>query len=191
MKKYISLLIASLVAENSLFAAEAGMPQLNPKYWASQGFWLVVIFTFLYFSISKIFIPKIKNNIENRDNKIKKDLDEAKLLQETAEEKQKEYLKLIEDAKLQVKKIITENKNKLSLEISNKKKNFEDEINKEIQKAEKEILSLKKNSLNDVKRISEELASAIVEDVSGTKLNESSIKANVLEVSKNKLSKYL
>ena len=191
MRNYISVVLVSLIAENKLIAAEAGMPQLDSKYWASQGFWLVVIFTFLYIAISKIFIPKIKNNLENRDNKIKKDLDEAKILQETAEEKQKDYVKLIEKAKQQVKKIILENKEKLSIDINNKKKKFEITINQEIEKAEKEIILTKKNSINDIHKISEELASSIIQDISGSKLNESSIKASISEVTKNKLNKYL
>ena len=36
------------------------MPQLDPKYWASQAFWLIVIFTALYLVLSNLFIPKIK-----------------------------------------------------------------------------------------------------------------------------------
>ena len=42
----------------NLFAAEAGMPQLDPKYWASQAFWLILVFTSLYLAVAKLFIPK-------------------------------------------------------------------------------------------------------------------------------------
>ena len=49
-----------LLGEN-LFAAEAGMPQLDPEYWASQAFWLVLVFLSIYLLIAKIFIPKIKS----------------------------------------------------------------------------------------------------------------------------------
>jgi F-type H+-transporting ATPase subunit b len=80
MKVFVSIILAYLANEINLIAAEAGMPQLDPKYWASQAFWLTVIFTSLYLSISKLFIPKIKNCLDDRDNKIKNDLDEAKEL---------------------------------------------------------------------------------------------------------------
>ena len=76
-----------LVTEEDLISAEAGMPQLDPTYWASQGFWLILIFSILYLVISKFFIPRIKNNLEVRENKIKNDLDEAKNLKELAEKK--------------------------------------------------------------------------------------------------------
>ena len=90
-----------------------------------------------------------------------------------------------------MQQIIFENKKKLDLDIQNKKKVFEKEINEEIEKAQKEINTLKKNSSNDIIKISEKVASKIIEDISGEKLNESSIKAVVTEVSKNNLEKNL
>ena len=77
MRSYFSLVIATLAINTDLFAAEAGMPQLDPKYWASQAFWLILIFTILYISIAKLYLPKIKNNLDNRENRIKNDLDDA------------------------------------------------------------------------------------------------------------------
>ena len=64
-------------------------------------------------------------------------------------------------------------------------------MEKEIENAQKEISSLKNSSLNDIVTITEEIASKIIEDISGDKLNESSIKAAVSEVSKNNIEKYL
>ena len=39
MIKIISLTTSLLLTLNTVFAAEAGMPQLDPTYWASQVFW--------------------------------------------------------------------------------------------------------------------------------------------------------
>jgi F-type H+-transporting ATPase subunit b len=55
-----------------LFAAEAGMPQLDPTYWASQAFWLILVFTILYISIAKFYLPKIKNNLDDEKIELKK-----------------------------------------------------------------------------------------------------------------------
>ena len=82
-----------------LYAAEAGMPQLDPKYWASQTFWLILVFTILYFTLSKIFIPKIKENLDIREKKISKDLSEAKKMRELGEKKIKDYQTIIENGK--------------------------------------------------------------------------------------------
>ena len=59
MQRYLSLIIAISAIQTNLFAAEAGMPQLDPTYWASQAFWLILIFTILYISIAKFYLPKI------------------------------------------------------------------------------------------------------------------------------------
>jgi F-type H+-transporting ATPase subunit b len=190
--RLLLLIIGSFTTgEINLLAAEAGMPQLDPTYWASQAFWLILIFTGLYLALANLFIPKIKSSIDNRENKIKDDLDEAQKLKNLAEQKLKEYEISIENAKKEVQKIIFESKNKLNLEIRNKKKEFEKEIEIEIESAEKEIENLKKNSLKNILVISEEMASKVIEQISGEPMNQSSVKAAILETTKNNLGKYL
>ena len=191
MVRYLSFIIALLAIQNDLLAAEAGMPQLDPKYWASQTFWLILVFAILYTSIAKFYLPKIKNNLDNRENKIKDDLDDANRFKELSELKLKEYEKILEDAKKEVVKIHLESKNALDKDIRTKKENIEKEIDKEILKAQKEIADLKKNSISDIQKISENIASNIIETISGDKLNESSIKAAVEDISKKNLGKYL
>ena len=191
MSRYFGLIVALLAIQNDLFAAEAGMPQLDPKYWASQAFWLILVFTILYISIAKFYLPKIKNNLDNRENRIKDDLDDANKFKELSELKLKEYEKILEDAKKEVIKIHLESKNILDKDIQTKKVVIEKEIEQEIIKAQKEISDLKKNSVSDIQKISENIASNIIETISGDKLNESSIKAAVEDVSKKNLGKYL
>ena len=53
------------------------------------------------------------------------------------------------------------------------------------------IIELKKKSINAIQNISTEIVSNIIENISGDKLNESSIKATVEDVSKKNLGKYL
>ena len=191
MNKYFGLIVALLAVRNDLFAAETGMPQLDPKYWASQAFWLILVFTILYISIEKFYLPRIKNNLDNRENKIKDDLEDANKFKELSESKLKEYEKILEDAKKEVIKIHIESKNTLDKDIKTKKEAIEIEIEKEISKAQKEISDLKKNSLTDIQKISENIASNIIELISGDKLNESSIKATVQDISKKNLGKYI
>ena len=191
MRSYFSLVIATLAINTDLFAAEAGMPQLDPKYWASQAFWLILIFTILYISIAKFYLPKIKNNLDDRENKIKDDVDDANKFKELSESKFKEYEKILADAKKEVIKIQMDSKNILDKNIQSKKETMEKEIENEISKAQKEIDELKRSSLNDIQNISENITSSIIENISGDKLNESSVKAAVEDVSKKNIGKYL
>ena len=191
MRLFLLIFGFLITSEVYLLAAEAGMPQLDPTYWASQGFWLILIFTLLYLALSKLFIPKIKNSIDDRENRIKDDLDEAQKLKEVAEAKLKEYEISIDNAKKDVQKILFESKNKLNSDIQNKKKTFEKEIETEIENAEKEIESFKKDSLESISKISEEITSKIIENISGEPMNQSSVKATVQESVKKNIGKYL
>ncbi len=191
MKRSRSLLIALVAINTDLIAAEAGMPQLDPTYWASQAFWLILVFTILYISISRFYLPKIKDNLDNRENKIKEDLENANKFKEQSEAKAKEYESILEKAKKEVLKIHFESKSILDKDIKSKKESMEKEIEKEILKAQKEILELKKNSISSIQSISESIASNIIENISGDKLNESSIKATVDDITKKNIDKHL
>jgi len=191
MKHHLSLIIAVSAIQTDLFAAGVGMPQLDPKYWASQAFWLVLVFAILYISVSKFYLPKIKNNLDDRENKIKEDLEAASKFKDLSEAKLKEYQQILEDVKKEVIKIHLESKNKLDKDIHIKKEIMEKEIEKEISKAQDEIVELKKKSVTSIHNISQDIASNIIENISGDKLNESSIKAAVEDVSKKNIGKYL
>ena len=191
MRLKIPLIIFIFEFETYLFAAEAGMPQLDSKYWFSQSFWLILIFLVLYLALAKFFIPKIKDNLDNRENKIKENLDEAKEFSELAERKNLNYENELSQAKKEVIKILTDSKKQLDKNISQKRNQFEKELDKEINKAEKEIFDLKKSSSESINIIAEEISAKIIENITGEKLNNSSIKASVSEISKNKIGRYL
>ena len=91
MKRYLALILVLSTFNTYLFSAEAGMPQLDPKYWASQAFWLILVFSILYLSISKFYLPKIKKNLDDRESKIKEDLDEANKMKNLSEKKLNEF----------------------------------------------------------------------------------------------------
>ena len=184
MKKFFIFTIFLNILGVNLYAAEAGMPQLDPEYWASQAFWLIIIFLSIYILIAKIFIPKIKSNIDMRDNKIRKDLEEAKTYKEQAEKKLEEYNKLIELAKRDVKKILSDSRQKLNEDIQIKRKEVQKKIDEETKIAEEEIKKFKNNSVKKVNSISEGITSELLKEIFGEDINKSSIEAAVSQVVK-------
>ena len=184
MKKFFALLTSLLLVESNLYAAEAGMPQLDPEYWPSQVFWLIIIFLTIYILISKIFIPKIKGSIDMREDKIRKDLEEAKTFREQAELKLKEYNSLMETAKIDVKKIISKSRQKLNEDMRIKREDAQKKIDTEILNAETEIKKFKVDSSNKVNLISQDIVSNLIKDIFGEDLNKSSVEASVLQTIK-------
>ena len=191
MKLSIFILIALQLGQSRITAAEAGMPQLDPEYWLSQSFWLVVIFVTLYVLIAKFFIPKIKLSIGDRERKIKDDLDEANKLKKISEDKIEEYQRLMLENKKKLIKISNDAKKKLDLDIQKKRKAIESQIQNELNKAQIEIDNLKKGSLTSIEHVAEEIASKVVKDLTNEKLNQSSVKAIVSSTSKKRIGSLL
>jgi len=188
MKNFCLVLsLGILICFNNAFGSEAGMPQLDPKFWGAQIFWLILIFSTLFIIIWKVFLPKITHSIENRKSRIVNNLNEAQKLKESAEKKLMEYQKIIEDSKKDAKKIISDSKKKLEKDIENKRKKFESEIESELIAAEKEIKNLKKGSISSINKIAEETSSEIVRHIIGTDVNRSNVSAVLNDVLKEKI----
>ena len=183
--------IASFFFVSNSYGSEAGMPQLNPEFWTSQIFWLILVFSILYLIIWKVFLPKITYSIENRKSRVVNDLDEAQKLKESAEKKLKEYNQIIENSKKEAKKIIDDGIKKLDRDIENKKQKFNTEIEKELANVEKEIKELKKSSISNINKIAAETSSEIIQQIIGTDVNKSNVSAIVDDVLKKNLGKYI
>ena len=188
---YFASCIVFILNTNQAFGAKGGMPQLNTEFWASQIFWLILIFSILYIIIWKIFLPKITDIIENRKFKIISDLNETQKLKENAEIKLSEYNKIIEDTKKEAKKIIEDNKKKLENDIKSKKQKFNEEIEKELISVEKEIKSLKKSSISSINKIAVEISSEVIKQLVETRVNMSNVSSIVKDISKKRVEKHL
>jgi F-type H+-transporting ATPase subunit b len=136
-------------------------------------------------------LPKINENLENRKSQILTDLDDAQKFKDQSEEKLSEYNKILNQAKQDAKKILDETRKKINLDIKNKNNQFNLEIDKEIENAEKEIKTLKLSSIKDINKISIETSSEIVRKMVDTEVNASSVSAIVEDVSKKEIIKYI
>ena len=192
MKNFcIALCIAMVASMDFALGADSGMPQLDPRFWIAQIFWLILVFSSLYLIIWKVFLPKITYSIENRKSKIVNDLDEAQKLKEKAEKKLIEYNQIIENSKKEAKKIIEETKKTLDQDIEKKKQKFIDEIENELQGVEKEIKNLKKSSISNINLIATETATEVIKQVIDTEVNKSNVTAIVEDITKKKSEKYI
>ena len=82
------------------------MPQLNPEFFVTQLFWLVVTFSFLLVFLWRISLPRIGNVLEKRERKINEDITAAKKLQAEAEKIQDIIESQIKQARSDASKMI-------------------------------------------------------------------------------------
>ena len=177
---FLNFLLTSLVESSE----SGGMPQLNPEFWFSQIFWLIIAFGFLFIVLSKFILPKISENLEERKSQILENIGAAEKQREASENKIKEYEKIIINSKNEAKNYYSKAREKILKDIYKKSETLKNEINKEIKKAEKEISDLKNKSPEKINKIAVETSSDLVKQLIGVEVNNSSISAIVEDVSK-------
>ena len=174
-----------------VFAAESGgMPQLNPEFWISQIFWLIITFGILYIVLSKLILPKISANLELRKSQIQENIEAAEKQRESSESKLKEYDKIILKSKLEAKNIFKDARDKVLKDINSKKEVLDKQIDEEIKKVDQEIELLKKGAPEKINKIAIDTSSELVKKLIGAEVNNSSISAIVDDLSKRNGDKY-
>ena len=183
--KYFSFF--SLMVTNAISAEKGGMPQLNPEFWVSQIFWLIISFGALLIILSKFILPNISSNLENRKSQILENIEIAENQKKESENKLKQFEKIISDAKSQAKIIVKEAKNKIINDINKKQDLLDKELNDEIMEVENEIIQLKKSSPDKINKIAVDASSDILKQIIGAEVNKSNISAIVNDLSKNEV----
>ena len=146
-----------------VFAAESGgMPQLNPEFWVSQIFWLIITFGILYIVLSKFILPKISSNLELRKSQIQENIETAEKQREMSEVKLKEYDEIILKSKLDAKNIFKNAREKIIKDINLKKETLDKQIDEEISNAEQEIKTLKRDATDKINKIAIETSSDLL-----------------------------
>jgi len=190
LKKIIFKTIAVYVlSENYILAAESGgMPQLDPEFWFSQIFWLVITFGILYLVLSKLILPKISDNLETRKSQVLDNLELAEKQRNNSEAKLKEFENIILNSKIEAKNLFNDSRIKLLENINKKREKLEQEIDKEVKIVEAEIEELRIKSPEKITKIAIETSTDLINQLIGANVNNSSITAIVKDIaSKNKI----
>mgnify|MGYP001219893562 FL=1 len=190
-KIYFQSIFFSFLFLKEAFAAESGgMPQLNPEVWISQIFWLILTFGTMYVVLSKYILPKISDNLESRKSQILENIEAAEKQREDSEAKLKEYDEVILKSKSEAKTLFNQTREKALKDIVAKKEVLDQQIDAEINKAEKEIEVLRVSAPDKINKIAIETSSELLEKLIGSGVNSSSISAIVDDLSKRNGDKY-
>ena len=179
-----------MLLKNAQSAESGGMPQLNPEFWVSQIFWLLLTFGTLYIILSKFILPKISSNLEARKSQILENIEMAEKQREESEIKIKEFEKIILDSKNKAKNYFNDARKKVLEDINKKREVLENEINEEIRVAEKDIANLKNNAPEKINKIAIETSADLIKQLIGMEVNNSSISAIVEDLSRKNGEKY-
>ena len=72
-----AFIVAAAAAAATHEGKSGGLPQLNPADFAPQLIWLAITFAVLYFILARVALPRIGEVIEERRDRVQRDLDSA------------------------------------------------------------------------------------------------------------------
>ena len=126
------------------------MPQLNPEFFVTQLFWLVVTFSFLLIFLWRISLPRIGNVLEKRERKITEDLTAAKELQAEASQIQEEIEKQLKQARTDASEMIKSSSISLQDKAQTELKKLDKELETKIDESAKAIDKSKSESVSQI-----------------------------------------
>lgn len=130
------------------------MPQLNPEFFISQLFWLVLTFTFLLVFLWRISLPRISLVLEKRESKINDDVAVAKQLQVEAEEIQKKIDNQLRQAKTEASDLIKKASSNFQEYSTKELHQLDDKISK---KLEESASIIEKNKVESLQKIHDQI----------------------------------
>ena len=158
------------------------MPQLNPEFFISQLFWLVLTFTFLFIFLWRISLPRISSVLEKRASKINDNLIKAKQYQNEAEEIQNQINIKLREAKLKTSDLIKK-ANFSFQEIGVKKLDQLDKVlNEKLEEASVKIEKNKNESLRFINDQIFEITKLTISKISDINLDDNEIKDQISNV---------
>jgi F-type H+-transporting ATPase subunit b len=119
----------------------------------------------LYIVLSKIALPRISDVIEERNDTITDDLDEAKALSLEAEKVVDELKAKLEDARSSSQKKLMDERQKSLDIVSSERKKFEENISKEISSSEEKINKGKTEALKEASDLAIDIAEEIINNL--------------------------
>jgi len=152
------------------------MPQLNPEFFITQLFWLVVTFSFLLVFLWRISLPRIGSVLEKREKKINDDIAAAKKLQEDAEKIQTEIEEKLKEVKNSNADLIKATSLNLLEKSNDQLKKLDNELNNKIEESSIAIEKNKNESMNKIESQIIEITKLTLSKISNIQIKVEEIK---------------
>ncbi|MBI1243575.1 MAG: F0F1 ATP synthase subunit B' [Alphaproteobacteria bacterium] len=153
------------------------MPQLDHTWFASQIFWLFVIFAIFYFVLSKLVLPKLGAAIEGREKRIEGDLARAGSLKGESDAMIATYEKALAESRAKAQAVRAETEAKLAKEAAAKSAELNAALADKIKAAETRIGQARKDALSNVESLAAEIAVEAARKIAGLTVSEADARA--------------
>lgn len=169
---------------DSHHAEVSGLPQLDPSTYASQAFWLILVFAFLYLIFSTKSLPAIAGTIEGRAERVQNDLDSAERLQEEVESVQSAYEESLAQAREEASNLFKNIEDDIKKKSEKHAEEFQEKSSSKIDALEKSINKARKKAMDEMSDVAAEIAAEAAEKIIGVRADSDSAKAVVDSLNK-------
>ena len=141
--------------------APPAFPPFETWHMPGQVFWLAVLFTVMYLTMSRWILPKLSDTLEKRSDRIASDLDQAARLNDQATEAQHALEMRVAQARNKARETSDKAREKMEAEMSAEMARVDAEIEKKLDAADKRIAKLRADAMKNVEQIAVDAAEAM------------------------------
>ncbi|MDE1152635.1 MAG: hypothetical protein PW788_08875 [Micavibrio sp.] len=173
-------------AEDREEAENIGFPQLNPKSYASQAFWLLVSFALLYTLMSKVALPRVASVIDTRQQTQNGNLSQAEQLNAEAAKVKEAFEASLAKAHDSAQEVLAAAEESITDKATAEHAKFAEHARNRILSAEQNIAKAKEDALSSLADISAEIAAEMVNKIAGVQVAKADAKKIVTTVMKER-----
>jgi F-type H+-transporting ATPase subunit b len=151
-------------------------PPLDPGTFAAQLVWLALAFGLLYLVLSRVALPRVGEVIEERRDRVQRDLDAAEKLKSETERALAGYEQALTEARAKGNALAKDMREALAGEVDAERGKVEAQIGDKLAEAQARIGETKAKALASVNDIAAEIAGAIVTKLIGSEVSKDEVK---------------
>src|SRR5215510_7737835 len=156
-------------------------PPLDASTFAPQLVWLALTFALLYVILKRAVLPRVGEVIEERSDRIKRDLAQAEELKVETDKALAHYEQALSDARAQAGAIVKTMRDRLADEVGKERAKVDAQIAAKLAEAETRIAETKSRALAGVGDIASEVAGTIVTRLIGAEPTKDEVKRALLQ----------
>jgi F-type H+-transporting ATPase subunit b len=156
-------------------------PPLDAGTFVPQLVWLVLTLGLLYLLLRRVVLPRVGEVIEERADRIKRDLEQAEKLKGETEDALANYEQALAEARAKSNAMAKSMRDKLTAEVDKERAKVDAAIAAKLTEAERRIADTKSKALHSVGDIAGDVAGAIVARLIGKEVSKDELKKALVQ----------
>jgi F-type H+-transporting ATPase subunit b len=173
--------VAATTVPGDVTHAGKAFPPLDPATFVPQLVWLALSFGLLYVLLKRFALPRVGEVIEERRERIQRDLERAEKLKAETERALADYEQALADARTRAHAIAKDVRDKLAAEVVAERAKVEGQIAEQLAAAEGRIAGGRAKAMAGVGEIAADTAAAVVAKLLGREVSKDEVQRALMQ----------